>query len=88
LEKELKYSTHYQRVQYVLIDPCLEIGENSTAEEREAQKVRKKANEMARCYMLASMSNVLQSKHENRATVYDIDYSLMVMLANKNRPVR
>ena len=31
----------------------------------------KKANEMARCYILASMSNILQHQHENMATTYD-----------------
>ena len=61
---------------YVLTDPCPVIGAESTDEEREAQKEWKKADEMAKCYMLASMSNVLQSKHENMDSAYDIDLSL------------
>jgi hypothetical protein len=52
-------------------------------EEREAKKAWKKVDEMARCYMLASMSNVLQSKHEeNKPAGYDIDCSLREMFAD------
>jgi hypothetical protein len=51
-----------EEYKYVLYDPYPVIGECSTNEEREAKKAWKKADEMACCYMLASMSNVLQSK--------------------------
>ena len=73
---------------YVLIDPCPVIGAESTDEEREAQREWKKADEIAKCYMLASMSNVLQSKHENMDSAYDIDLSLKEMFGDKSRPAR
>jgi hypothetical protein len=43
---------------------------------------------MALYYMLASMSNVLKSKHENKTTAYNTNYSLRKMFANKSRPTR
>ncbi|XP_052193865.1 uncharacterized protein LOC127802198 [Diospyros lotus] len=73
---------------YVLTDPCPVIGRNSTDEERQAEAEWKQADEMARCYMLASMSDVLQSKHEHTPTAYDIDLSLRTMFADKSRPAR
>jgi hypothetical protein len=48
-----------EKYKYVLTNPSPEIGKNSTTEKCEAKKVWKKADEMARCYMLLSMSNVL-----------------------------
>jgi hypothetical protein len=38
--------------------------------------------------MLTSMSNVLQSKHENKPTAYDIDCSLREMFVDKSRLAR
>lgn len=61
---------------YVMSDPCLDIGEESIKEDREAKKVLKKVGEMIHWYILISMSNVLQPKHENMTITYDIDFSL------------
>ena len=77
-----------EEYKYVLTEPCPEIGEDSTDQEREAEKAWKKADGMAKCYMLASMSSVLQSKHENMPTAYDMDVSLRTMFADKSRPAR
>ena len=43
---------------------------------------------MARCYMLASMSNVLQTQHQHCPTAYDIMYSLNEMFGDQDRAVR
>ena len=40
---------------------------------------------MARCYILASMSNILQHQHENMATAYDIMMNLKEMFGEQNR---
>jgi hypothetical protein len=77
-----------EEYKYFLTNPCPEIGESSTVEVREAEKIWKKADKMARCYMLASMSNILQSKYENKPTAYNIDCSLREMFADKSRLAR
>eukprot|EP00268_Persea_americana_P036150 TRINITY_DN35629_c0_g1_i4.p1 TRINITY_DN35629_c0_g1~~TRINITY_DN35629_c0_g1_i4.p1 ORF type:complete len:136 (+),score=25.42 TRINITY_DN35629_c0_g1_i4:49-408(+) len=43
---------------------------------------------MARCYILASMSNVLQQQHQLYATAYDIMYSLKEMFGDQDRATR
>ena len=40
---------------------------------------------MARCYILASMSNILQHHHENMAIAYDMMMNLKVMFGEQNR---
>ena len=40
---------------------------------------------MARCYILASMSNILQHHHENMATAYDMMMNLKEMFGEQNR---
>ena len=39
---------------------------------------------MAQCYILASMSNVLQHQHEHMATAYDMMLNLKEMFGNQN----
>lgn len=72
----------------VFVKPCPEIGEEITHEEKEAEKVWKKANEMARHYIFASMSNMLQAKHKNMTFTYDTDISLKEMFGDKSRPIK
>ena len=43
---------------------------------------------MTRCYILASMSNILQHQHENMATAYDMMMSLKEMFGEQNRAGR
>ena len=60
----------------------------STPEEDEAYQKWHKADEMAKYYILASMSNVLQQQHESMATTYDIIFSLKEMFAKQGRAAR
>ena len=43
---------------------------------------------MARCYILASMSNVLQHQHEHMATAYDMMMNLKEMFGEQSRAGR
>ena len=43
---------------------------------------------MARCYILASMSNILQHHHENMATAYDMMMNLKEMFGEQNHAGR
>nr|XP_016490065.1 PREDICTED: uncharacterized protein LOC107809883 [Nicotiana tabacum] len=44
-----------------------------------------KADEMARCYILASMANVLQHQHQSMGSAYDMLESLKEMFSEQNR---
>ena len=43
---------------------------------------------MTRCYILASVSNILQHQHENMATTYDMMMNLKEMFGEQNRAGR
>ena len=43
---------------------------------------------MARCYILASMSNVLQQQHERMLTTYDILLNVKEMFGEQGRAAR
>ncbi|KAH9697148.1 hypothetical protein KPL71_023495 [Citrus sinensis] len=47
-----------------------------------------KANEMAKCYILASISNILQTKHQNLETATEIMDSLQQMFGQSTRSAR
>ena len=66
-----------EEYKYVLIEACPpEPGERETNEETQAYRKWKKTDKVARYYILASMSNVLQHQHKSFATAYDIMLNL------------
>ena len=74
---------------YVLTDLCPLAPDNiSTPEEDEAYQKWRRADEMAKCYILASMSNVLQQHHELMATAYDIMLNLKEIFGEQGRAAR
>ena len=55
---------------FVLTEACPPApAEGASEEEAKPYKAWKKADAMARCYMLGSMSNVLQHQHENMGSI-------------------
>ena len=73
----------------MLTDVCPPTpGSDSSKEEVEAFQLWRKADEMAHCYILASMSNILQHHHENMATAYDMMMNLKEMFGEQNRASR
>ena len=69
----------------MLTDVCpLALDSNFSKEEVEAYQTWRKADEMAQCYILASMSNVLQHQHESMATAYDMMLNLKEMFGDQN----
>ena len=60
----------------------------STPEEDAAYHKWQKADKLARCYILASMSNVLQQQHERMLTAYDILLNVKKMFGEQGRAVR
>ena len=57
-------------------------------EKVEAYQSWRKTDEMARCYILASVSNILQHQHENMVTAYDMMMNLKEMFGEQNRASR
>ena len=58
---------------FVLTEICPPTPDsNSSKEEIETYQTWCKADQMAKCYILASMTNVLQHQHERMLTTYDI----------------
>ena len=60
----------------------------STPEEDAAYHKWQKADKLARCYILASMSNVLQQQHERMLTTYDILLNVKEMFGEHGRAAR
>lgn len=78
-----------EEYKFVLTQVCPEEpGEGATIEETQAHKRWVKADEMARCYILASMSNVLQHQHQSMPTAYDMMMSLKEMFGDQSRAGR
>ena len=72
-KKNLNLVLTAQEYKFVLTDVCPPPPDSdSSKEEVETYQSWRKADEMARCYILASMSNILQYQHENMATAYDM----------------
>ncbi|XP_074576216.1 uncharacterized protein LOC141832654 [Curcuma longa] len=62
--------------------------ENSSEEEMESYRKWIKADEMARCYILASMSSVLQHQHESMVCAYDMMLNLKELFGHQDRAAR
>ncbi|KAH0716824.1 hypothetical protein KY290_013392 [Solanum tuberosum] len=61
---------------YVLVEKCLEKPENAPDDQVSAYDKWVKADEMAKCYILASMENVLQHQHQSMTSAFDMLESL------------
>ncbi|XP_057984115.1 uncharacterized protein LOC131168565 [Malania oleifera] len=78
-----------EEYKYVLIEVCSQKpDEGATDEETQAYWKWIKANEMGQCYILASMSNVLQHQHQYMSSAYDIMQNLTEMFRDQNRAAR
>ena len=73
----------------MLTDVCPPAPDSDSSKEKvETYQTWRKADEMARCYILAFMSNVLQHQHEHMATAYDMMLNLKEMFGDQNRAGR
>ncbi|XP_047952397.1 uncharacterized protein LOC125197944 [Salvia hispanica] len=62
--------------------------ENATDEEKAVHKKWMKGNEMTKCYILASMSNVLQHQHHSYQFAYEIMENLQSLFGTQSRSAR
>ncbi|XP_057953944.1 uncharacterized protein LOC131148234 [Malania oleifera] len=73
----------------VLVKVCPQKpSEGATNEETQAYRKWIKADKILRCYILASMSNVLQRQHQSMPSTYDIMQSLKEMFGDQNCATR
>ncbi|XP_057954095.1 uncharacterized protein LOC131148409 [Malania oleifera] len=78
-----------EEYKYVLVEVCPQKpSERATDEETQAYRKWIKADEMVRCYILASMSNVLQHQHQFMPSSDDIMQNLKEMFGDQNRVAR
>ena len=74
---------------WVLTTPCpAEPIEESTNDERNLYDKWKQSDEMAKCYILGSVSNILQQPHRGIDTAVDIMLSIDEMFASLGRQAR
>ncbi|XP_022872963.1 uncharacterized protein LOC111391915 [Olea europaea var. sylvestris] len=75
-----------EKYKFVLDEVCPEAPkDDSTKSQKTAYEKWHHSDEMACCYILASMSNVLQQKHQNMETAFDIMESLQEMFGHQSR---
>nr|XP_009606827.1 uncharacterized protein LOC104101115 [Nicotiana tomentosiformis] len=78
-----------EEYKFMLDEVCPEkLGDNATDDEHKAYQKWVKADEMARCYILASMLNVLQHQHQSMESAYDIPENLKEMFGDHNRAAK
>jgi hypothetical protein len=78
-----------EEYKFVLYEICPEQpGEGATEQETQAYRKWIKADEMARCYILASMSNVLQHQHQPMTSAFGMMLNLKDMFGDQNRAGR
>ena len=74
---------------YVLTQPCPSFPSlDAPLEEKQRYDRWQKSNEMAKCYILASVSNVLQNQMQDVELVSDIMLSLKEMFSEQGRSAR
>ena len=79
-KKNLNLLLTVKGYKFVLTEVCPPLPDSdSSKEEVKAYQRWQKVEKMARCYILASMSNVLQQQHESMATTYDMMFNLKEM---------
>ncbi|XP_051138781.1 uncharacterized protein LOC127256688 [Andrographis paniculata] len=74
---------------FVLSTPApADLTEESTEEEREAHRKWHRADQMSRCYILASITNMLQLQVEKLPTATDMMLSLKELFGESDRAAR
>ena len=88
LKRNLDIVLTAEGFKFVLTEECPEKPENATEDEIKAYDKLVKADKMSRCYILASMANVLQHQHQSMVSAYDMLESLKEMFGEQNRAAK
>ena len=78
-----------EEYKFVLNEECpLKPNDQSSDEDKLAYQKWCKADEMARCYIMASMSNVLQHQHQAMLSAFEILENLKQMFGDQGRSAK
>ncbi|KAL5542695.1 hypothetical protein UlMin_010405 [Ulmus minor] len=78
-----------ENYKYVLMEECLPApAANATRIVRDMYEKWIETNNKAHCYLLASMSDVIRTKHEGMETTYEIMESLQLMFGRPSEQSR
>ena len=89
LKRNLDIVLTVEEHKYVLTQPCPNFPSlDASLEEKQRYDCWHKSNEMAKCYILASISNVLQHQMQDVKLVSDIMLSLKEMFSEQDRSAR
>nr|XP_016510032.1 PREDICTED: uncharacterized protein LOC107827410 [Nicotiana tabacum] len=78
-----------ERYKFVITEECpKKPDEDATYDHVMAYDKWVKADEMARCYILVSMANVLQHQHQSMGSAYDILENIKEMFGEQNRAAK
>lgn len=78
-----------EKHKYVLTTPCPPVpAANARQAEKDAHEAWLRSDEVAKCYCLASMSNVLQQSHKEYDTTFDLLNNLHEMFGGHGRQAR
>ncbi|RVW33201.1 hypothetical protein CK203_081135 [Vitis vinifera] len=84
-----RFQQRKEEYKFVLSEVCPEKpDEGATQDQIKAHQKWVKVDEMARCYILAIMSNVLQHQHQKMDTTYDILENLKEMFGDQTSAAR
>nr|XP_016489146.1 PREDICTED: uncharacterized protein LOC107809068 [Nicotiana tabacum] len=88
-ERNRRSGTLSAECKFVVDEVCPEKpGDDATYNEQKSYQKWVKADEMARCYILASMSNVLQHQHQSIESAYDILENIKEIFGDQNRAAK
>ena len=88
-KKNLNLVLTAEEYKFVLTEVCPPPPDSiSTPEDDAAYHMWQKTDKLAKCYILALMSNVLQYQHESMQTAYDIMLNLKKIFGDQNRANR
>ena len=74
---------------WVLTTPCPPLtNDDSTQEYNDALAAWLRSDEIVRCYILASMNNMLKQQHRDIETSADMLYNLLEMFGGQRRQTR
>ena len=74
---------------WVLTTPCPPLtNDDSTQEDNDALAAWLRSDEIVRCYILASMNNMLKEQHRDFETAADMLYNLLEMFGGQRRQTR
>ena len=89
IDSKLNLDIILTKHKWVLTTPCPPLtNDDSTQEDNDALAAWLRSDEIVRCYILASMKNMLKEQHRDIETVAEMLYNLLEMFGGQGRQSR